>query len=131
MIMNRGAALKWIASLDEASKDENIAYDVSGLGYDLDGKTYRSPLGILATFMNPEGWSDGWMKMNEVFEGDHWKISQANLKKCKVKSDIFDIYDMFDTAHIDVIVEGFGHVPLPRDSFETARVFVLMNYESI
>lgn len=68
--MKRGSALKWAEALDKA----NVEYDNSQLGFTVNDVTYASPLGVLANFLDPNGWSFGGFPENGTVRSSSFQI---------------------------------------------------------
>lgn len=114
--MNRGTALKWADKL-EVCQD---LYDNSQFSFEVDGQTHSSPLGVLADFLDPSGWATSWGQVSRLWHGEQFKLPDVWLKKAKIKSNSFELYELFDRN----ITGG----PL---AFEMAATYVRDNYETI
>jgi len=134
--MNRGTALKWA----EAMEAETAIYDNSQLGFSGPyNRTFRSPLGVLATFFDPNGWTDHPLHL-EVWHGEVFKLSAEWIKRGKIKTDSFAIYDIFDREVIctaEMILDfrslcGLdGDEELSRILFGQAAAYVREHYEEL
>lgn len=163
--MNLGTANKWIDLMRTAAKDQTVMYDNSQLGmsvrsrYNPQVTTYRSPLGLLADFLNPAGWQtvpvidvnikthESWLYgvglnvmamvniTSDLWLGNTFVPPPEYAKRCKIKSDMYDIYEMFDLAPITRVASaGLSGMAEARNSaikWNAAADWVANNYSNI
>ncbi len=96
--MNRGSALKWIEQLETTKH----GYDVGQLAcvapasFDENDNPSNEtqiimcPMGILATFLDPDGWELGPDGVSMLFHGEQFQLPQKFRKRCKMKTDGYD-----------------------------------------
>lgn len=119
--MNRGTALKWAERLETTA----AVYDNSQLAFKVDDVEYKSPLGVLADFLDPEGWEKHPI-LGYQWHGEVFKIPEQWAKKAKLKLDSFAIYEQFDQA----IGSLNGHNERAYGHLYAAR-FAQTNYERL
>lgn len=76
--MNRGTALKWIDRI------ENGGYEFGRGALRLTENCF-CPLGVLAHFLDPDGWKINELGMYE-WHGEICKLTDDARKRCKMKS---------------------------------------------
>ena len=84
--MNRGTALKWADRLESGC----YSFDRSQLRISCRGRRVYCPLGVLADFLDPDGWAMAWDGMSGLWHGEQFKIAGAGRKKAKMKTDGLD-----------------------------------------
>lgn len=97
--MNRGTALRWadkLEALDEASLEAHrgnqgparmAPYAMGQIGYLVDGERHLSPTGVLADFLDADGWSVAWDGVSLLWHGEQFTLPAFARKKAKMKTD--------------------------------------------
>lgn len=78
--MNRGTAIKWLDCIKTTSFD----FGNGQLRYE----NYCDPLGVLAHFLDPNGWQDDYIGMS--WHGEKFKLPAFALKQCKIKTPFLE-----------------------------------------
>ena len=89
--MNRGSATKWIRELRLTS----AKFDPAQLRFTANGENFMCPLGVLANFLGPHEWSDGWDGCTKLWRGEQFYLPAGAAKKCKMKMLQHEIAAMF------------------------------------
>lgn len=87
--MNRGTALKWADALETTQ----VGYDSAQLGYISEGKRHLCPLGVLADFLDPDGWEVAHDGVSLLWHGEQFQLPKSARKRCKMKTDGFEVIE--------------------------------------
>ena len=80
--MQRGTALKWA----DALRSTDAHYAKGQLGYTIGQTRYLSPMGVLADFLDPNGWTLGWDGVSLLWRGSQFVLPADARKSCKMKT---------------------------------------------
>lgn len=119
--MNRGSALKWI----EALETTDWVYDCCQLRFDAHGVTYGSAFGVLANFLDPEGWQRDWDLVSYTWHGSKFEPTTDALKRVKMKHGVYDPIDFGSNRGVASIHD----VECSMASFKGFASFVQDHYE--
>lgn len=61
--------------------------DTAQLRFEVAGITYGSPYGVLADFLDPQGWALAWDGVSWLWHGEQFKLPASALPRGKMRRD--------------------------------------------
>lgn len=118
--MNRGTALKWADRLESGS----YRFDAAQLRIDAPEGLVHCPLGVLADFLDPDGWAVAWDGVSGLWHGSQFGIPEVGRKRAKMKTNGLEPMKGFGVSFCDWVSKHCHDHP-------TAAAFVRDNYSVI
>lgn len=119
--MNRGSALKWITALQETDWE----YEPSQLCFVVEDKTYGSAHGVLANFLDPNGWDEAWDEVTRTWHGMQFVLDAKTMKRVKMKNDPYTEIDFGGNRG----QASFYDVEVSMSSHKEMATFIEHHYE--